>query len=894
MTVTLYSGVQLKVELSFATSTAGVNTVPYNALAADIVWTDVTDRVRGVSIQRGRSNELDTFSTGSAMVELDNRDRRFDPDFGPAELVLPGIANNNVTNLLGPSWLDTTGDLDIRVRCAATTWANPATSQTLIARSTSLSNIQFRFLINQTGGLRLLYSLNGTATFTVESTVSAPFTNGRSYWMRVTRNKTTGVVTFYTAADSPIEPQAWTQLGSTVASTTTSYFNSTSNIEIGSSVAGTINLFSGTIRRVLVSNVIGAAAFADFDPASVTDATASSFTSVTGQLWVKSVAGVGPFATWSVGSPYHGALSPMRPIRISAVAPGRGMESMFVGFVDGWPQQYDPPRLATVTLSCSDAFKVLSLIPLGSAWVDTVLADTPRAWLRMNEASQSATISNTAVKYTISDPMAGVASPPFDNNPGYYYTTSYVASSGEQAPSVVLSDTTDFSQRFDGTKWVEALSTGLFTTPVNYRNQYYGVPFRGCELTFAIDILTPWPGSYGLCAFGGPTGYLTVGAYVSVSSGGTATLFVLVMTAGFPTVQVFSSVIGSLVPWVWTALGPKHVMFGLDSGGTARAYLNGVAMTALTTFSSPGGWERWKVGHNYNTGSATYTAASPFKGDIDEVILYDRVPSAARVAAHYDVFRSGAGETTGTRVNRVLSQVGWPTDARDVDTGDSTVQSYIPTGSALSYLQEMERAEVGKLFIDRYGRLSFQSRSDLNLNPSYNTTQVSLTDSQYVDFQPNFTDQLIKNSIEITREGSLPQFRNDSVSEGQYFLRPENITGLLNDEDGTIAYMTEARLSAYAYPRPRVDSVAIMPRGSGLWKEVIEYDIGTRVSTTRSPQGISPAITRTAIIEGIQHEITPSNWMTTWLLSPSEVSDFLVLDNPELDKVGSASARLGY
>ncbi|WP_395772544.1 hypothetical protein, partial [Arenimonas sp.] len=111
MTVTLYSGVQLKVELSFATSTAGVNTVPYNALAADIVWTDVTDRVRGVSIQRGRSNELDTFSTGSAMVELDNRDRRFDPDFGPAELVLPGIANNNVTNLLGPSWLDTTGDL---------------------------------------------------------------------------------------------------------------------------------------------------------------------------------------------------------------------------------------------------------------------------------------------------------------------------------------------------------------------------------------------------------------------------------------------------------------------------------------------------------------------------------------------------------------------------------------------------------------------------------------------------------------------------------------------------------------------------------------------------------------------------------------------------------------
>jgi hypothetical protein len=891
VTVTLYNGVQLKVDLSFATSTAGVNTVPYNALAADIVWTDVTDRVRGVSIQRGRSNELDTFSTGSAMVELDNRDRRFDPDFGPATATFPGTSGNFLSTPHAAKWA-ITGNLDISIRCAPVSWAS-GTEQSLVAKEDSGASLQWRLSISSIGRLRLSYSTNGSTQVNVDSTVATGFSDGASRWVRVTRSSSTGNVIFYTAPDSPIPPVTWTQLGATVASVTTAYYNGTSRIEIGSRFNGNTERFTGVVRRVLVSSTIGGAAIGDFDPSLVTSSTSTTVVAATGETWTRNVSG-SPAASWTVGSPYHGALSPMRPIRISAVAPGRGMESMFVGFVDGWPQQYDPPRLATVTLSCSDAFKVLSLIPLGSAWVDTVLADTPRAWLRMNEASQSATISNTAVKYTISDPMAGVASPPFDNNPGYYYTTSYVASSGEQAPSVVLSDTTDFSQRFDGTKWVEALSTGLFTTPVNYRNQYYGVPFTGCELTFAMDILTPWPGSYGLCAFGGPTGYIRLGAYVSVSSGGTATLFVLVMTAGFPTVQVFSSVIGSLVPWVWSALGPKHLMFGQDSGGTARAYLNGVAMTALTTFVSPSGWERWKVGHNYNTGSATYTAASPFKGDIDEVILYDRVPSAARVAAHYDVFKSGAGETTGTRVNRVLSQIGWPTDARDVDTGDSTVQSYIPTGSALSYLQEMERAEVGKLFIDRYGRLSFQSRSDLNLNPSYNTTQVSLTDSQYVDFQPNFTDQLIKNSIEITREGSLPQFRNDSVSEGQYFLRPENITGLLNDEDGTIAYMTEARLSAYAYPRPRVDSVAIMPRGSGLWKEVIEYDIGTRVSTTRSPQGISPAITRTAIIEGIQHEITPSNWMTTWLLSPSEVSDFLVLDNPELDKVGSASARLGY
>jgi hypothetical protein len=60
------------------------------------------------------------------------------------------------------------------------------------------------------------------------------------------------------------------------------------------------------------------------------------------------------------------------------------------------------------------------------------------------------------------------------------------------------------------------------------------------------------------------------------------------------------------------------------------------------------------------------------------------------------------------------------------------------------------------------------------------------------------------------------------------------------------------------------------------------------------PQGVGDPIVQTAIIEGIEHSITPSNWVTTWLLSPSVVTDFLVIGNPELDKVENASARLGF
>ena len=50
-------------------------------LVASPTWTEVTAYVRNVRTSRGRSNELEEFSAGSATILLNNRDRRFDPDY---------------------------------------------------------------------------------------------------------------------------------------------------------------------------------------------------------------------------------------------------------------------------------------------------------------------------------------------------------------------------------------------------------------------------------------------------------------------------------------------------------------------------------------------------------------------------------------------------------------------------------------------------------------------------------------------------------------------------------------------------------------------------------------------------------------------------------------------
>lgn len=80
MSELLFDGMTVTVEIGF--STDGVaNRIPFSPLyLTDIDWTDVTEHVRQVSTSRGRSSELDDYSTGSCQIVLDNRTRLFDPE----------------------------------------------------------------------------------------------------------------------------------------------------------------------------------------------------------------------------------------------------------------------------------------------------------------------------------------------------------------------------------------------------------------------------------------------------------------------------------------------------------------------------------------------------------------------------------------------------------------------------------------------------------------------------------------------------------------------------------------------------------------------------------------------------------------------------------------------
>jgi hypothetical protein len=71
----------------------------------------------------------------------------------------------------------------------------------------------------------------------------------------------------------------------------------------------------------------------------------------------------------------------------------------------------------------------------------------------------------------------------------------------------------------------------------------------------------------------------------------------------------------------------------------------------------------------------------------------------------------------------------WPASMRQISPGVATLGAYeVSEGTnVLSYLQEVERAEPGRLFIDKEGRLVFRSRNNDVERESYEYTRINLS-----------------------------------------------------------------------------------------------------------------------------------------------------------------------
>lgn len=180
-------------------------------------------------------------------------------------LTLPGEVGA-YAYMLDTTSTSVTGDVDLAAELTHQTW-RPEVVSGIVTKHTSTGNQRsYSLALTSSGELEFGWSTDGTSAnrTVVLSTVAVPFGQYRQA-VRATLDVNNGAsgrtITFYTA-DSIDGP--WIQLGDAVTQAgTTSIFNSTARLEVGSFSAGTQFPLDAVVYRVQVRSGIGGTLVAD-------------------------------------------------------------------------------------------------------------------------------------------------------------------------------------------------------------------------------------------------------------------------------------------------------------------------------------------------------------------------------------------------------------------------------------------------------------------------------------------------------------------------------------------------------------------------------------------------------------------------------------------------------
>lgn len=530
--------------------------------------------------------------------------------------------------------------------------------------------------------------------------------------------------------------------------------------------------------------------------------------------------------------PYFGNLLPMRRIRFLATY--NAVEyPIWSGFVDDWPQEYDIGNTdATVTVACSDAFKVLSLLKLPeSVYAVQIPLDTPTGWWRLGEqfGTQAADSSGNGKDGTYSggatfNTRTGLVAFSSDNAIGF--------DGVDDAVIIPVSPITDAPCSIE--LWVSYTTTGatdLVSVATVDRRLRIGVDLAGAtagNITAMVDA----NGS-------------TAGRWFTSTSAA--------FNDGFP----------------------HHVVATFAStGASPTLYVDGVAV-AVATSSGSGTADR-----DTNTYIGTSaTGSTHADATIDEVACYASELSAGTVADHYEFGATPwAGDGTGARVGRYLDLVAWPAADRTVATGISTLQSAnLGSSPILQALQGVEMSEQGQLFASGDGKVIFRDRHWRFETPAAITSQATFGDSgselRYSDLVTDGGEQFLVNHVRASRDGGVTTDVSDATSIAKFYERLDDVSGLQNQSDLEIRDLANWRLGTRKNPVPRVVSLEVKPRSNpaSLFPQVLGRDIGERLTVKRRPQGVGSALSYSVLIEGIEHTVTAQgDWQTRWYLSSSD------------------------
>ena len=237
-----------------------------------------------------------------------------------------------------------------------------------------------------------------------------------------------------------------------------------------------------------------------------------------------------------------------------------------------------------------------------------------------------------------------------------------------------------------------------------------------------------------------------------------------------------------------------------------------------------------------------------------------------------------AGQTTGTRIGKILDQVAFPASMRITDTGSTTVQADPATSrTALAAIKAAEFAEQGAFFIRPDGTAEFKDRTDVvsSLAPApieFNQT----TGIPYSDLKYAFDDKLIINQVNMQRIGGTAQVVTNADSSAKYFPHGTTVTDMIPQTDAQVLDIAQIYVATRAETTIRIDAMTVDLLDPAVpTNTMIGLDYFDNVKITNiQPDGST--IVKTLQVQGLSWDITPNSMKCTVTTLEPIVEGFII------------------
>ena len=249
---------------------------------------------------------------------------------------------------------------------------------------------------------------------------------------------------------------------------------------------------------------------------------------------------------------------------------------------------------------------------------------------------------------------------------------------------------------------------------------------------------------------------------------------------------------------------------------------------------------------------------------------------------------TAAGQTTGTRMEKILDDVQWPSSMRSIATGQNTcIADPATIRTTLEAVKNVEFSEgMGAFYMSPDGTATFKDRSEVV--GSLGTTAIEFDQTgniPYKNVKYAFDDKLIINSVTFNRVGGTPQLVYDQASIDAYFPHSLTQENLVAETDEIVANIAREYVTTRAYTTIRIDEMTVDLLDPAVPTDtMIALDYFDNLKITNVTQEGS-TIVKTLQAQGISWDITP-NKMTATITSLEPIADGFIIGSSSYGIIG--------